>query len=108
MTMSPPSAASSMNVLIVFLLITAIVNAVAVPSGRVRLATDDFKGALQHAHEAAEDPRLRHGCVGTEHLLLGVLAVPESTGAQALANVSVTAQDVRARVERELGSGEGP
>ena|SRR5437879_5474828 len=79
-----------------------------VPSGRLRLATDDFKRALQHAHEAAEDPRLRHGCVGTEHLLLGVLAVPESTGAQALANVGVTAEDVRARVERELGSGEGP
>src|SRR5439155_11583378 len=79
-----------------------------VPSGRLRLATDDFKAALEHAHEAAEDPRLRHGCVGTEHLLLGVLAVPESVGAQALVNLGVTTDEVRARVEQELALGEHP
>jgi len=43
--------------------------------------------------------------VGTEHILLGVLRVPEGTGAQVLATFGVAHDDVRAAVVRMMGVG---
>lgn len=48
---------------------------------------------------------LGHGKVDTEHLLLGVLAENEGVAAQALADMSVTFELVRAKVELLVGHG---
>ena len=50
-----------------------------------------LKLALAHALDHAGDVPLRD-----EHVLLGVLSVPDSVGARALANLGISADDVRA------------
>jgi hypothetical protein len=64
--------------------------------GRMRLATDHFKLAIQESHSAAA--RFGADRVDAEHLLLGVLAVPESAGAVALTNLGVTVANVESRL----------
>jgi ATP-dependent Clp protease ATP-binding subunit ClpA len=49
---------------------------------------------------------LRHGWIGTEHLLLGLLDDPERRAARILAGHGVTGPAVRAEVERIVGVGE--
>jgi ATP-dependent Clp protease ATP-binding subunit ClpA len=49
---------------------------------------------------------LRHGWIGTEHLLLGLLDDPERRAARILAGHGVTGPAVRAEVERIVGAGE--
>jgi Clp amino terminal domain, pathogenicity island component len=53
----------------------------------------------------AEAKELGHEYIGTEHLLLGLLAADESTGARALADFEVTLRDVREDVKRIIGEG---
>jgi ATP-dependent Clp protease ATP-binding subunit ClpA len=56
---------------------------------------------------AQEEARLlRHNYIGTEHILLGLFAMPTSTAAQALRNLGVTAADVRTGIEVFVGLGE--
>jgi ATP-dependent Clp protease ATP-binding subunit ClpA len=50
-----------------------------------------LKLALAHALDHAGDSPLRD-----EHVLLGILSVPDSVGARALANLGISAEDVRA------------
>lgn len=70
-------------------------------AGRFRIATDDFRLALDRAVAAATERG--HAAVGTEHLLLGVLAMPDTVGARALAALDVDADALAplvARVDR--------
>ncbi len=50
-----------------------------------------------------EARRLRHGHLGTEHLLLGLLAEGEGIGARALAQAGITLEAARAEVEQLVG-----
>ncbi len=50
---------------------------------------------------------LGHQYIGTEHLLLGLLREEEGLAARALASLNVTIEEVRAKVERIVGRGEG-
>jgi len=50
---------------------------------------------------------LGHRYIGTEHLLLGLLREEEGLAARALASLNVTIEEVRAKVERIVGRGEG-
>ena len=52
--------------------------------------------------------RLRHNHIGTEHLLLGLLAEAEGVGAQALQGAGITLDAARAGVEQLTGCGEQP
>jgi ATP-dependent Clp protease ATP-binding subunit ClpA len=49
---------------------------------------------------------LKHDYIGTEHLLLGLLREEEGLAARVLASLEVSLDDVRARVETIVGSGE--
>jgi ATP-dependent Clp protease ATP-binding subunit ClpC len=67
----------------------------------------DATGALLAAAER-EARTLRHDHIGTEHLLLGVLAQTGEVGAQALGALGVTLGDARAQVMRIVGLPDGP
>jgi len=53
-----------------------------------------------------EAKRLNHDYVGTEHLLLGLVALGEGVAAQVLANLGVDLRRVRAEVEKIVGTGD--
>ena len=50
--------------------------------------------------------RLKHNYVGTEHLLLGLVAEGEGVAARVLQNMGVALDDVRKRVEYLIGHGD--
>lgn len=52
--------------------------------------------------------RLRHNYIGTEHLLLGLVAEGEGVAARVLQNLGVALDDVRQRVEYIIGRGNQP
>jgi len=66
--------------------------------------TTDARSVVVRAQEEARD--LRHNKIGTEHVLLGLLALPSSVAAQALLNLGVTSASVRAEVVATIGVGE--
>jgi ATP-dependent Clp protease ATP-binding subunit ClpC len=53
-----------------------------------------------------EAKRLNHDYVGTEHLLLGLIALGEGVAAQVLANLGVDLRRVRSEVEKIVGTGD--
>jgi ATP-dependent Clp protease ATP-binding subunit ClpC len=53
-----------------------------------------------------EARRLQHNYIGTEHLLLGLLREEEGIAARVLGSLGVTADEVRAEVERVVGQGD--
>lgn len=58
---------------------------------------------------AQEEARaLRHGYIGTEHILLGLLREEEGVAATSLESLGLTAELVRAQVVRIVGLGEEP
>lgn len=59
--------------------------------------------AVALAYEEAA--RLRHGYLGTEHLVLGVLREARGPGARALASLGVALDDARAMVGQVVGVG---
>ena len=67
------------------------------PSGRqvIVLAQDEAR-------------RFNHNYIGTEHLLLGLLAEPEGVARRALLAVGVTLDDARTRVQTAVGRGKRP
>jgi hypothetical protein len=73
-----------------------------VPSDRFTLRA---KQALEEAHAAAR--RLGHAYVGTEHLLLGLLAVQGGLAKIALAERGITAEAVEAHIVAVTGRGAG-
>ncbi|HEX6471077.1 MAG TPA: Clp protease N-terminal domain-containing protein [Streptosporangiaceae bacterium] len=68
--------------------------------------TDEVRRALELAEEEAGE--LRHNYIGTEHLLLGLLGVPDSAAARALARLGVDADAVRQDVLEIVGRGAEP
>jgi len=63
------------------------------------------KRAIEYAIEEARD--LNHDCVGTEHLLLGLLREQDGIAAQALTNLGVRLEVARGEVLRVLFEGVG-
>jgi ATP-dependent Clp protease ATP-binding subunit ClpA len=56
--------------------------------------------------QAQEEARsLQHNYIGTEHILLGLLAVPDGIGARALRQLGLTKENARADVESIIGPG---
>jgi ATP-dependent Clp protease ATP-binding subunit ClpC len=55
-----------------------------------------------------EARRFNHNYIGTEHLLLGMLAEPDGIAHQVLATAGVSLDDVRARVQATVGRGKRP
>src|SRR5882724_6294899 len=53
-----------------------------------------------------EAKRLNHDYVGTEHILLGLIALGEGVAAQVLANLGVDLRRVRSEVEKIVGTGD--
>lgn len=53
-----------------------------------------------------EAKRLNHDYVGTEHLLLGLIALGEGVAAQVVANLGVDLRRVRAEIEKIVGTGD--
>lgn len=66
--------------------------------------TERGKRVVQLAHREAL--ALGHDIIGTEHLLMGLLAEGEGVAFQALKKAAVTLEDVRSRVEGAVGRGE--
>ncbi len=64
------------------------------------------RGVLDAAQQEAL--QLRHGYLGTEHLLLGLLAVSDGPAAEILDRLDVSAVAVRGGVERIVGAGSDP
>jgi ATP-dependent Clp protease ATP-binding subunit ClpC len=68
--------------------------------------TDKARQAVVLAQEEAR--RLGHPEVGTEHLLLGLLAVTgDSAGTRTLTDLGIPLDDLRSEVEARIGRGEG-
>jgi len=59
--------------------------------------TPRARTSVREANDAAVE--LRHGELGTEHLLLGLLAVSEGIAGRSLASMGVTRADVAAKLE---------
>ncbi len=66
--------------------------------------TGSARMVVVQAQEEAQ--RLGHHHIGTEHLLLGLLAESEGVGAQALRSAGITLAVARAEVERIVGCGQ--
>ena len=62
--------------------------------------TPGAKKVLEYTFEEAR--KLNNNCVGTEHLLLGILRDDDGTAAEILQNVGIHPQDVRNEVRRSL------
>lgn len=63
--------------------------------------TPKAKKVIEYAIEEARN--LQHNCVGTEHLLLGILRETEGVAAQALTNLGLRLEDVRQELLELLG-----
>lgn len=65
--------------------------------------TDHVRGALQAARQEAT--RLHHEYVGTEHLLLGLLCIPDCTAVKLLLMLHVDLTDLKANIEGTVKQG---
>jgi ATP-dependent Clp protease ATP-binding subunit ClpA len=65
---------------------------------------DEVKGALGHAAE--ESDRLRHGYIGTEHLLLGLLLTEESDASAVLRHHGMEVETVRREIVGRRADGD--
>src|SRR3712207_2371864 len=69
-----------------------------------------FTGNARQAVVLAQEEcrKLNHGWIGTEHLLLGLMAVPDSAAGKALRRLGLDRETVRSDVEQAVGRGERP
>ena len=74
-------------------------------NGPFRRLTEGARHVLVVAQEEAR--RLGHDYLGTEHILLGLLAEPKEKAALALGDLGLTADHVRARIKAIIGVGPG-
>jgi ATP-dependent Clp protease ATP-binding subunit ClpA len=65
--------------------------------------TDNARGVVVAAQKEARD--LKHDYIGTEHVLLGLLRSWDGIGAQALTQLGITADMVRADIRSTVGEG---
>jgi hypothetical protein len=68
--------------------------------------TDRARRAMDFAQE--ESRASRSDFLGTEHLLLGVIAEQEGVAAKALASLGISPERVRSRVTEAIGAGGSP
>jgi ATP-dependent Clp protease ATP-binding subunit ClpA len=68
--------------------------------------TTEARAVVVHAQEEAA--RLRHGYIGTEHLLLALLDPGSGVGYTVLHGAGLTPERVRADIRRLVGPGSGP
>jgi prophage maintenance system killer protein len=68
--------------------------------------TDRHKQAVDLAIEQAR--QLGHDYLGTEHLLLGLLAAGDGVAVQVLESMGISPEEVRHRIEGVVGRGHGP
>ncbi len=66
--------------------------------------TERAQRVILSAQEEAK--RLNHDYVGTEHILLGLIALGEGVAAQVLANLGVDLRRVRSEIEKIVGTGD--
>jgi ATP-dependent Clp protease ATP-binding subunit ClpA len=66
--------------------------------------TDRARRVIAMAQEEAR--MLDHDCIGTEHLLLGLIREGEGVAAQALESLGISLQQVRQQVEEIIGRGQ--
>src|SRR6186997_2852988 len=66
-----------------------------------------FSGQARHVVVIAQEEarELDHNYIGTEHLLLGLLATADSLACASLTALGYTHEDVRASVEAKVGRG---
>jgi hypothetical protein len=77
----------------------------AVMEGAFNRFSDRGRRVVVLAQDEAR--RLRHHYIGTEHLLLGLLAEGEGVGARALQGAGITLDSARAGVEKVIDYGQG-
>ena len=75
------------------------------PKGMFTRFTDRARRVVVLAEDEARG--LGHGFVGTEHLLLGLLAEGEGVAALALESLGISLEEARGRVEEIVGRGQG-
>jgi ATP-dependent Clp protease ATP-binding subunit ClpC len=68
--------------------------------------TKRARRVLTHAQEEAR--RLNHRYIGTEHILLGLMAEEGGVAMRILQDLGVSAEEVRSAVERTVGKGNRP
>jgi hypothetical protein len=68
-----------------------------------RFAGDARQAVVEAQNEARA---LKHDYVGTEHLLLGLLRLPEALGGRALLSLGISLEAMRERVEAIVGRGQ--
>lgn len=73
------------------------------PGRSFERATDRMRGALVLADSEAE--RLRHDWLGTEHILLGLIAEGQGVAARALIDSGLMVERLRERTEQLVGAG---
>ncbi len=66
-----------------------------------------FTPRAQRAVQLAirEADRFNHACVGTEHLLLGLVGLGEGVAVEVLEGMGVSIEDIRLAIERQVGQG---
>lgn len=52
-----------------------------------------------------EADRFNHNFVGTEHLLLGIVALGQGTAVAVLGKMGIDLESVRAEIEKQVGTG---
>ena len=68
--------------------------------------TDRAQRVIVLAQEQAR--RLGHNVVGTEHILLGLIAEGEGVGAKALTAMGVSLEKVQQEIEKVIGRSDAP
>ena len=71
-----------------------------------RRFTPRARATVVHAQETAR--RLGHSAIGTEHLLLAILADPDCVAAKALAVMGIALEEAEAAVVEKVGAGHEP
>src|SRR4029077_7507692 len=76
----------------------------------VRPSQENFSNFTPRAQEAValsrkEAERLNHNFVGTEHLLLGLIALDQGTAVTVLRKMELNLELVRAEVQKQVGNG---
>jgi ATP-dependent Clp protease ATP-binding subunit ClpA len=66
--------------------------------------TEEGQKVIDKAEAAARE--LKHGYLGTEHILLGLVRVDDGVAARVLESLDITVERVRAQVVRIVGTGE--
>lgn len=66
--------------------------------------TERARQVVVHSQEAARE--FKHGYIGTEHVLLGILLEEHGLGARTLRSIGVTPDRVRGQIESSIGKGD--